>query len=392
MPRETTLPDVQFVPRPGIIDFGWGHPAADLLPVADLRRAAVEALERDGAAALAYGAPRGPGRLVEPLATRLGRVEGDPGGAPAPEHVLITGGVSQGLDLLCTLLTRPGDVALVESPVYHLAQRILRDHDLRLIPVASDQDGLRLDALDDALARARQGGAAARLLYTAPTFTNPTGRNLSVERRAGVARLAAESDLLVVEDDVYRELWYDAPPPPPIAGYGAPATVVRLGSFAKILAPGLRVGWMVADPALVRRAVRGGLLDSGGGVNHLTAHIVAAYMRLGLLDPHVAALRAAYRARRDILVKGLRTSLPPGCSFEAPGGGYFIWVRLPEGLDAAELLPRAEEAGVSYLPGALFHAGGGGREYLRLSFSMLSPAELLQGAERLGNVLRQDEA
>jgi len=389
MGRDKVLPDVQLALRPGIVEFGWGHPSGDLLPVADMQRAAGGALARAGVAVLSYGAPQGPGRLVEPLAARLGRVEGE---ALTPERLLITGGVSQGLDLLCTLLTQPGDSALVESPVYHLALRILRDHGLDLVPVASDAEGLRLDALEDALAQTRRRGRPARLLYLAPTFTNPTGRTLSPARRAGVARLAAAHDLLVVEDDVYRELWYDALPPPPIGSYGGSANVVRLGSFAKILAPGLRLGWMVADPALVQRCVRGGLLDSGGGVNHVTAHMVAEYMRLDLLDPHVAALRAVYRARRDTLAGALQRYLPPGCTFETPGGGYFIWVRLTEGLDAAALLPWAEAAGVSYLPGTLFHSDGGGRGHLRLSFSMLSPAEMGQGIERLGNVLRQAAA
>lgn len=380
----TDLPDLQLALRPGCIDFGWGHPAGALLPLAELRDAAAGALGADGALALGYGAAQGPGRLIAPLCTHIGRIDAR---VPAPERLLITGGISQALDMLCTLYTRPGDVALVESPVYHLALRILRDHDLQLWPVATDEEGLRLDALAEALERARRAGRPARLLYTVPTFTNPTGRCLGAERRAVLVDLALQHNVLVLEDDVYRELWYDAPPPPPLAAYSAMANVVRLGSFAKILAPGLRLGWVLAGEAVVRRCVESGMLDSGGGVNHFTAHIVAEYLRRELLDAHVARLRAAYGERRDRLVAALRRYLPVECRFRAPGGGYFVWIQAPDGVDTSALLPRAEAAGVSYLPGTLFHSDGGGQSYLRLAFSLLALDELEEGARRLGAVL-----
>lgn len=386
------LPDLQLALRPGIIDFGWGHPDGALLPVAELRRAAAEALDRDGALALAYGAAQGPGRLIELLCDRLGRSATDAPArqavtpTPTPEQVLITGGVSHGLDLVCALCTAPGDVALVESPVYHLALKILRDHALQLEPVAADGEGLRLDALEEALARVQRSGRRPGLLYTVPTFTNPTGRTLTAERRAGLVQLAARHNLLVVEDDVYRDLWFDAPPPPPLASFGQ-GRVIRLGSFSKILAPGLRLGWLVADPEFVQRCAAYGVLDSGGGVSHLAAHIVAEYTRQDLLDAHVAALRAAYRERRDALLAALAQYLPPECRVETPGGGFFVWLQAPAGVDTTALLARAEAAGVSYVPGAEFHADGDGRQCLRLAFSLLSPAEMEQGAQRLGHVL-----
>jgi len=387
---EGLLPDVQRVLTPGRVDFAWGHPADDLLPVADLRAAAAEALGQDGALVLAYGASQGPGRLLTPLAARLARIEGR---AIAPDNLLVTGGVSQALDLLCTLHTRPGDVVLVESPCYHIAPRIFRDHGLDLWPAPADADGPRLDALLDALDRARRDRRRVRFLYTVPTFSNPTGRTAPPERRLALVEFAARHDLTIVEDDVYRELWYDAPPPPALRSYsvsGASTRVVRLGSFSKILAPGLRLGWMEADADLAPRAMDSGMLDSGGGVNHLTAHIVADYLRRGLLDAHVAGLRAAYRARRDRLMTALRRHLPSAYSFDAPGGGYFVWVRAPDGVDTTRLLTRAEAAGVSYVPGALFHGDGGDgvdRRHLRLSFSLLSPVEMDEGVRRLASVL-----
>jgi DNA-binding transcriptional MocR family regulator len=380
-----TLPDLQLIIRPGIIDFGWGHPRSDLLPAADLRRAADAALEHDGMAALAYGFEQGPGRLIEQLCGYLGRLDGV---APAPEQVFVTGGISHGLDLLCTLLTRPGEIVLVESPAYHLAQRIFRDHDLRLYPIPGDQQGACIDALEDALSRLQRSKQQAAFLYTIPTYCNPTGACLPPDRRAALMGLAERHNLLVLEDDVYRELWYDTSPPESLAQYGNPARVVRLGSFAKILAPGLRLGWLVADPLIVQRCVRSGVLDSGGGVNHFTAHIVAEYLRMGLLTDHLAGLRAAYRAQRDALVAALRRHLPASCRFTTPGGGFFLWVQLPEGMDSITLLSHAEAAGVSFLRGAIFHSDGAGQNYIRLAFSLLSLEEMEEGARRLASVMK----
>lgn len=386
MDAAVALPDLQLVQRPGIIDFGWGHPAPALLPVADLGRAASAALQRDGELALSYGAAQGPGRLIAPLCEHLGRMDGC---QLAPEQLLITGGVSQALDLFCTVCTQPGDSVLVESPVYHLALRILRDHGLHLWPVATDGQGLRLDALEQTLAQVRRQGPPARFLYTLPTFSNPTGVSLSAERREALLRCAAQHEFLILEDDVYRELWYEAPPLPPLSSYAGPATVVRFGSFAKVLAPGLRLGWMLGDAGLVQRFVASGLLDSGGGVNHFTAHVVAEYLRDGALERHVAGLRTAYRARRDLLVAALQAHLPVGCQVAVPGGGWFLWVQAPPLVDTTALLPQAEAAGVSYLPGTVFCSDGGGRQHLRLAYSLLSEEELEEGARRLGGALRR---
>lgn len=379
------LPDVQLFLRPGIVEFGWGHPDPALLPVADLARAAGQALAEGGWAPLAYGAEQGPGRLIEPLCAWLAGREGAV--APQPGQVFITGGVSQALDLLCTLLTRPGDPVLVEAPTYHLALRIFRDHGLVLIPVSSDPDGLRPDALAQAVADLRRQDRVPRFLYTTPTFGNPTGACLPPERRAAVVALARDVGFPILEDDVYRELWYDAPPPPPLAGLADGATVIRLGSFSKILAPGLRLGWLSAPAEIVQRCVRCGLVDSGGGLSHFAAHVVGAFIELGLLDEQIARLRSVYRERRDVLLAALAQHLGGMCEWVQPGGGFFIWLKLPAGADSRALLPRAEALGVSYVPGAPFYAGAGGARYLRLAFSLLPTDELIEGTQRLRRLL-----
>lgn len=378
------LPSIQFVQRPGMIELGWGHPDPALLPSAAMGQATAAALDRWGAEALTYGADAGAGPLREWLIERIRRTEGR---ALAPDEIVITGGVSQALDQICTLWTRPGDVALVESPTYHLAVRILRDHPLDLVPLPVDDRGLDVEALAARVRSLREAGRRPRLLYTVPTFHNPTGVSLDLERRRALVELAAAEELLIVEDDVYRDLGYDGPPPPSLWSIAPPGVVARMGSFAKSLAPGLRLGWLTADPRLVRRIVTSGMIDSGGGVNHFAAMVTAQLCISGQFEANLAQLRATYRARRDALLAGLAAHLPAGCAWTAPGGGYFAWVRLPERLDATALLRQAETAGVAFLPGSRFHLDGGGANTLRLAFSLYGPETLVEGARRLGEVV-----
>lgn len=378
------LPVVQIVHRPGILDLGWGHPDPAVLPVASIQRAATTVLARYGADALAYGAERGPGPLIAWICSRLKRTDAR---APDPVEVVITAGASQTLDLLCTLCTHPGDVVLVESPTYHLAVRILRDHPLNLVAVPSDADGIDVDALKSLLERMARRGRTARLLYFVPTHHNPTGVCMSLERRRALAAVAAAYGVLLVEDDVYRELSYDAPAPPSVWSLAPPGIVARIGSFSKSLAPGLRLGYLTADASLTRRLIGSGLLDSGGGLNPFVALTVAEVCTSGDFDATIARLCAIYRERRDALAGGLRDYLPPGCHCTVPGGGFFQWVALPEGIDAGELLPFAESMGVSYLPGSRFYLDAPRRNTLRLAFSLYQPPQLIEAARRLGEAI-----
>jgi 2-aminoadipate transaminase len=380
------LPDVQLHRRPGIIEFGWGHPDPALLPVEAIAAAAAATFAAHGANALNYGPEQGPGRLIEQLRARVGRLDGV---TPPAEQLMITGGTSQALDMLSARLGRPGDVVLVEAPTYHLALRIFRDRGLRLVAVPGDAHGIHVEAAEAMMRMVRDRGERVAFLYVVASFGNPSGAILAPERRYALAAMARRAELPVVEDDAYGELWYDAPPSPSLYSLVPGGPLVRLGSFAKMLAPGLRLGWMLADPAVVRRCAGSGLLDSGGGLNHLTAMILATLLEQGALDGHVERLREALRARRDALLTALARYLPADCTWNPALGGYFIWVRLPPGLDAAALLPRAEAAGVAYLPGERFFVERGGAHYLRLSFSMLSHEELTEGARRLGALLRE---
>jgi 2-aminoadipate transaminase len=370
--------------RPGFVELAYGEPDPRLLPVDAVHRAATAALEREGPGAIAYGEAEGPRTLRAALAQRITAQEGVPVEA---DDVVVTGGVSQALEQAVTVFAGPDDAVLVESPTYNLAVGILRDHAVEIIGLRHDGGGLDLADLEATLTRLRAGGRTPRLLYAVPTFHNPTGACLSPDRRAALVALARREDLLILEDDVYRELAYDGDAPPSLWSLDPEAPVLRLGTFSKSLTPGLRVGWVTGRDDLRRRFVGAGVIESGGCPTQFAACVAAALLENGDYEPHVAALRAAFTTRRDALAAALRDHLPAGCDFVVPAGGYFLWVRLPKGLTATALLPSAERRRVSYLPGARFSMSGEDG-HIRLAFSLYDETALTEGARRLGAAVR----
>jgi DNA-binding transcriptional MocR family regulator len=398
----------QFVPAPGVIDLGWGHPDPDLVPVAELRAAAARALDRYGADMLAYGHAAGPLPLREFVAARLAQTDAR---APTPDEIVITGGTSQGLDMVATLLVEPGDTVLVSEPTYYLALRILaEDHRFEVGGVRSDADGLGVD-LDDlarAVRHAREGGHARRagtrgggsaavsrerprvFLYTIPTFNNPTGGSLPDERRRALVDLAAREDIVILEDDTYRELAYDGPTPPSLWALAAPGTVVRLGSFAKSVAPGLRCGYLTADAPTAERIALSGLLDSGGSPSQFTAVVLAEYAAAGDYVRVVERFRAAYRAGRDALLGALDARLGEAATPLRPRGGYFVWVRLPDGVTAAAVEREATGCGTGFMPARVFYVHPErAPEAIRLSFARYPPAVLEEAASRVAAAIER---
>jgi 2-aminoadipate transaminase len=332
------LPIIQFTERPGILDLGCGHPNPALLPVEPWLAAAGEAARAFGWQALTYGTVAGPGPLIEWLSDRL-----------KTTNFFITAGASHALALITSLLAEPGDTVLVDAPTYHFALRILRDRGVRVLAAPSDLDGF--------IASLRGQGHRVPMLYLVPTYGNPTGASVPDERRRYLVEVARRTGVTVVEDDTYRELGYDGPAPVSlwdlaggsdgsVAGNG----VVRIGSFAKTVAPGVRLGWINAAPDLIGRLTDLGYVDSGGGVNHANALTMSAFCTSGGYDAHGATLRSAYRERRDVLAGALT-----GFDLVVPAGGWFLWVRLPGGILAEDLLPVAERHGVSYVPGPRFY-------------------------------------
>ncbi len=374
---DAAAPAGQQVARPGFVELAFGEPDPALFPYDDLKAAAQAALG-GGDAALVYGSNEGPPELRRLLAERIAATEGR---RPGDDELAITGGVSQALDQAVSLFTEPGDTVLVELPTYSLALGVLRDHPVRLEGVPFDGDGLDVEALGRRLADGQ--APPPRLLYTIPTHHNPTGVSLAADRRRRLVELAAAHDLLIVEDDVYRELGYGEPSPASLWSLAAPGAVLRLGSFSKSLAPGLRVGWVTGATDHVARFTGSGLLESGGCVSQFAAEVVARYLAAGHYEGQVARLRAAYAARRDAFVAALRQSLPRGCDLVAPRGGFFVWVMLPEGLTASALLPAAEARRVSFVPEARCRVDGADGA-LRLCFTWYDEPTLAEGAARLG--------
>jgi 2-aminoadipate transaminase len=380
------FPITQVIQRPGIIDLGWGSPDPALIPVTELADSAATTISHMGPSALAYGAPQGPGPLIEWLSHH---VLGEVNRQPQPERIVITAGASQALDLFCTLFVEPGDTVLVESPCFHLARKILLDHSARLAPLTSGVLGPDANELRETLAKLRSKGERCRLMYCIPTFNNPTGRSWPQHCRDAIIEVAAAEELTIIEDDVYRDCAYDEPAYASLFERAPDGIVVRLGSFSKTVGPGLRLGWLQAHPMVVSGITDSGLLDSGGGINHLTAMVMQQFCLAGHFDSHLERMRGALRERRDALVTSLAECLPPGCSWTVPNGGYYVWLELPRGSDVAQFLPIAESHGVSFLPGALFFLSGGGVTAVRLAFSMYSSQELCEASRRLGVAIRE---
>ncbi len=364
----------------GCIDLGIGHPSPSLLPLALLRAAAARRLGGEDRSFLQYGYEQGDLAFRAALAQYLEEASRV---AVSPEHLFVSNGVSQALDLLCSLYARPGDTVLVEEPAYFLALRIFADHGLRTVGVPTDRSGLIPEALEEAARRHHP-----LFLYTVPSHQNPTGATLPADRRRRLAVLSEELGFLIVADEVYHLLSYGGQPPAPFSAFVPEAKVLSLGSFSKILAPGLRLGWIHAGPALLRPLVRCGVLDSGGGLNPFTAAVVGSLLERGELAPHVETLKAVYGERARLMAELLERELPAGVRFGRARGGFFLWLTLPEGAEASALLPAARAAGVAFLPGARFSATGGMRSCLRLSFSYYDTQQLAAGARRLARVLR----
>ncbi|MFI9626615.1 aminotransferase class I/II-fold pyridoxal phosphate-dependent enzyme [Streptomyces sp. NPDC052042] len=373
---------VQDVPPPGLIDLGPGYPGPDLLPVGLLGDAYHRALEEYGPAALAYGHNTGAMPLREALAERAAATDRYPCG---PDHVLLTAGTSQALHLISCLLGRPGDVVITDQYSYDLGRRIFTDCGLRVHAVAMDDLGMDPVALREALRDEHAAGRRVAFAYVNPTFHNPTGIVVPLARRTELLEVTREYDLMVIEDDAYAELALEGGGPviPSMAALADYRGVLRLGTFAKTLAPGLRLGWLLGAPALVASLGEHGMLVSGGSLNHTTSLAVATVLRGGEYDRHLVWLRAELRKRRDALAGPLRAFSGERIGCRVPGGGFFLWL---EPCGATEVREEAhaaaaEAAGVRLAHGARF--GTGDRPRLRLAYSFNPPAVLTEAAHRL---------
>jgi 2-aminoadipate transaminase len=369
---------------PDVIDFGVGHPADDLLPLEIMRQAAEQRLGQGDPVLLQYGYEQGDGFFRMALADFLTRRYAAP---VDPDSLFVTNGVSQALDLICTLYSRPGDMIIVEEPSYFLALRIFADHGLRVVSLPADEHGLSIDALEEVLFSQRPA-----FVYVIPTYQNPSGATLTLERRRQLVELSQEYRFLILADEVYHLLSYGAPSPPPLAAFSASRTVLSLGSFSKILAPGLRLGWVQTAPSHVQRLMTSGMLDSGGGLNPFTSGIVRNVLAAGQQDSYLDRLRAAYGDRVMTLDAALQKQLGTKISYRRPDGGYFFWLELERAIDSERLLAVAAAHKVSFRPGVRFSSRHGLRNHLRLSFAYYDNAGLVDGVTRLAAALADSNA
>lgn len=375
-----TIQTTQLDIPPGMIHLGIGQPDPSLLPLALMRTAAEHRLSHDDASFLAYGAESGDGYFRLALARFLTEHYHKPVDA---DDLFVTAGASQGLDLICTLFTKPGDTIFVEEPSYFLALNIFRDHGLNIIGLPMDEDGLMVEALEENLTQHHPA-----FLYTIPTFHNPSSITLSAARRERLVQLSQAHNLLIVADEVYHLLAYDTAPPQPLANYTDVGMIFSIGSFSKILAPGLRLGWIQANQALRHRLVKSGLLESGGGLNPFTSKLVQSALELGLQRDHLIHLKTVYGQRMVFLSAALRRHLGSSASFSEPSGGFFIWLRLPEQIDAELFLSEARQHNVGFQPGVRFSSRQSLKNYVRLCFSFYDTPELETAAGRLADVFR----
>lgn len=366
--------------RPEVVSLAGGMPYISALPLDAVGEMAGQLVARRGAVALQYGSGQGDPGLREGIC----EVMALEGVRAHPDEVVVTVGSQQALDLITRIFVDPGDVVLAEGPSYVGALGTFASYEAEVIHVPMDDQGLIPVALADVLARLAAAGRRAKFLYTCPSFHNPAGVCLPESRRAEVLGICQQAGLPVVEDNPYGLLGFDGEP-----GRALRADdphVIYLGTFSKTIAPGLRVGWAVA-PAGVRDKL---VLAAESAVlchSSFAQLLVREYLASQPWREQIKVFRELYRERRDVLLDSLRASMPAGCRWTSPGGGFYVWLGLPPGLDAKAMLPRAIAARVAYVPGTGFYADGTGADHMRLSYCFPEPARIREGVRRLATVL-----
>ena len=367
----------KMIDQPDMISFAGGNPSPSALPDAVAAEIAQDVLQRDGKRILQYGATEGYPPFLESLTAYAEKAIGK----KMPSVLPVTGS-TQAMDLLCKCLINPGDTILVEDPTFLGNLQCMHLYEANIVPVPGDEEGLVPELLEEAVKEHHP-----KMLYVIPNFQNPTGRTMSLSRRQTVARLAAEYHFVVAEDDPYRDLRYHGTSLPSIASMDQDGWVVFLGSFSKIISPGLRVGYIAGDSTILRKCTLG-KQSSDLHTANLTQAIVDQFLRRDLLPAHIERICKDYKEQLDCMLSELET-FPEGTSFTRPEGGLFIWVTLPEGIDAKPLLEEAVKRHVAYVPGTHFYALGGHENTLRLNFSNSTLPQIHEGMGTLRQLFRE---
>ena len=362
--------------NPEAVFFGGGVPPTEAIPVARLREGADRAWA-DGAETLLYGEVRGYRPLRELIVERMAAR----GAIVDPADVLITNGAQQGIDLAARIFVDPGDIVLTEEPTFMDALRVFRSHEAEPVGVPVDDEGLQVDVLPELLDRLPK---RPKFLYTMPTYQNPMGVSMSTARRRALVDLARERGIVIVEDDPYGDLSYDGDAPPTLKSLDP--EVVFLGTFSKVLAPGLRVGWVASSPRL-----REAFFNVKEGTDIHNERIMTRtvyHSALGFLDEHIAVTREIYRGRRDAMLAGLEREMPAGVRWTTPHGGFFLWVTLPDSYETDAMLPDATDRGVIYLPSSWFYPDRSWTRSMRLNFSAQPEERIAEAMRTLAETIR----
>ncbi len=362
-------------PPPGTINLGIGQPSADLLPVELVHKASESFFEAAQPLELNYGVVRGDERFLSSLADLL---SANYAATATPEQLFVTGGNSQALDLVSTVFSTPGDTVFVEEPSYFLAFKIFRDHGLHVVGIPIDEDGLCVDALRDALKAHKPA-----FLYTIPSFHNPGGQSTTAERRQQIVDLSVEHDFLIVADEVYQMLYYYDAPPPAYGTMTDSERVLSLGSFSKILAPAMRLGWIQTSENLLARIVSNGFVNSGGCINHISAHIVRQAIESGALTAHIELLRRTFRSRLEAMQVALQEHFKDIATWQKPDGGYFYWLTFDESVDTTPLKDQASDLETGFQNGAVFSTQGKLNNCLRICFAHYNEDDIREGVARM---------
>jgi len=370
-------------PPPGHINFGVGQPSADLLPVQLIEMASADFLRSAQPFDFNYGERQGDLRFREALADFLSRNYGQPA---RTESLMVTAGNSQALAFVCTQLTRPGDTVFVEEPSYFLAFNILRDHGLKLVGIPIDENGMDMEQLEAALQQHKPA-----LVYTIPSYNNPTGYSLSAARRQRLVELSLDHEFVIAADEVYQLLHYFDPPPTAFGSLaeqqGDEGSIVSMGSFSKILASGFRLGWIQSSGNLIRRLMANGVVSSGGSLSHFSSQVVRHAISLGLQDQHLQHLRSAYRARVEAMDQALTHHLGDVARWQKPQGGYFFWLEMPADFDAMAMRQKAPAFKTGLQAGSVFSTQGNFSNCIRLSFAHYNEEQIAEGIARIAALI-----
>lgn len=360
------------------VSFAYGFADPILFPHADLSAASAAVLAEEAPIALNYGPPSA--QLYEQIILRL-----QAQGIPADRDRLIVGyGSGQILGLLPDVFLEPGDVVIVEGPTFLGVVNRFVQAGARLITIPVDEMGMDVDALEETLSDLKKRGTRPRFIYTIPTFHNPTGTTMPLSRRQKLVALAAEYGVLVVEDDAYSDLRFQGEVIPSLASLDKEGWVLYVNTFSKIIAPGIRLGWACGDPAIIERLA---MFKSEGPVGPFVSHVVARYCTTGKLDYHIQELIACYKHKCNLLLEAIAQEFPSDVVALRPGGGFFVWCKLPPDISAKALLIAANEQGISFLPGTRCYVNGQGDDAIRLAFSFQPTKKIVEGIATLGAVL-----